>query len=121
VNPPFSASPSRRLLNSRAGAQIAHQARQRIDAEVDVSPRRIDVDARDEQVDDASLLGGEQLIPERVEPFERIAYFGLSKAIYCASRGAPSLDDDLRCSQKCSKCAGRPARSRWCKSTTMKE
>ena len=33
----------------------------------------------------------------------------------------PSFSADSEVGSEDSKCAGRPARSRWCKSTTMKE
>jgi hypothetical protein len=93
VSLPSSAPPSRRLLNTRTGEQIAHQACQPVNAEVDVCPCRIDVDARHEQLNDASLLGWEKLIPQWVEAFERVAYIGLGKVVYRAPRSAPGLDE----------------------------
>ncbi|NGO54092.1 hypothetical protein G6N73_23595 [Mesorhizobium camelthorni] len=47
------------------------------------------------ELDNAGLLGREQLVPEQVEIDERVAYLGFGdSAVLCARRG-PSLHDDL--------------------------
>ena len=68
IRPP-SARPCRRA-DRRPGSQS-------IDAQPQVSAVRADVDALDEQLDDARLLGGEQLVPQRIEPLQRLAHLGL--------------------------------------------
>src|SRR3954471_1624347 len=88
-------------LNARTGVQIARQACQSIDAKMDVSSGRTDIDPSDEQANDAGLFRRKQLIPERLEPVESLADVGLDKPFDCASGGSPGLDDDFRCAQEC--------------------
>ena len=64
--------------------------------EVDVEPVGADVDPLDQQLDDARLLGGEQLVPERIEPLQRLADVVFGQAFDLRPSGPPRGDDDLR-------------------------
>jgi hypothetical protein len=50
------------------GAQIGNQIRQPLCPQPNVSAVRADIHPLHEQLHDARLLGGEQLIPHRIEP-----------------------------------------------------
>ena len=52
---------------SCAAREIPRQVREPIDPQAQVDALRADVDAFDQQLDDARLLGREQLVPEWVE------------------------------------------------------
>ena len=54
-----------------------------------------EVDARDQQLDDARLLGREQLVPDRIQRIERLADVSLGQAVDLGSCCAPRGDDDL--------------------------
>ncbi len=66
---------------------------QPIDPEPDIDPVRADIDPLDEQLDDACLFGGEVLVPQRIEGFERLADVCLGQAIDVGPRGEGSLAD----------------------------
>ena len=61
---------------------FAREAAEAIDAQPDVQPIRADVHPLDQQLHDARLLGGEQLVPERIEPLQRLAHLGLGDVVH---------------------------------------
>ena len=62
---------------------------QAIDAQLQVQPVRVNLDALDEKLENARLLGGEQLVPHRIEAQQRLAHLGLgsSRTIRACSAG----------------------------------
>src|SRR5690606_5782150 len=69
---------------------------QPIDAESNIHIVASDLDALDQKLNDARLLGREQLVPKRVEPFESLPDLGLGQSIDLRSRRPPGADDHLR-------------------------
>ena len=61
------------------GAEIGDQLGQPLGPQPDVGAVRADIDPLDQQLDDPRLLGREQLVPERVEPLQRLAHLGLGE------------------------------------------
>ena len=49
----------------------------------------------DQQLDDANLLSGEKLLPERVEPLKSLTDDGLREFSTRGRHGAPCGNDDL--------------------------
>ena len=75
--------------------EIFHQTGEAIDAEPNLDPILLDVDAFDQQLDNAILFGWEELVPDRVELFERVAHLGFGDVVDFAARRAPCADHDF--------------------------
>ena len=60
--------------------QLSGQVGQSFGPQPDVDAVRADIDALDQQLDDARLLGREQFVPERIEPLQRLADLGFGRA-----------------------------------------
>ncbi|MEG9883493.1 MAG: hypothetical protein V6Z86_02530 [Hyphomicrobiales bacterium] len=73
-----------------------NQTRQPIDAEADIDAVAPNLDALDEELDDAGLLGREQLVPQRIQPFQGFPDLSLGQTIDLGSRRPPCADDHLR-------------------------
>src|ERR1700756_2574435 len=61
----------RSLLRPTDGRQLSEGAGEAVRAEMDVEAVDADVNPRDQELDDAGLLGGEELVPHRIKAFER--------------------------------------------------
>jgi putative transposase len=49
--------------------------------QLELEPVRLEVDALDQQLDDAGLLGGEELLPERIEPLQGLPHQSFRQSI----------------------------------------
>ena len=70
------------------------------DPKPDVDPVASDINALDEQADNAGLFGGEKFVPERFKRIQCASHLGLGHAFCGFSNGAPCLDDDFRGKQQ---------------------
>jgi hypothetical protein len=75
-------------------AQARARARPALCAEADGDAARPDIDPLDQQLHDARLLGGEELIPERTELQQRFERFILGDVVLPGAGCAPRSDDD---------------------------
>ena len=64
--------------NSIGLAKILQSAREAVWSEPEGNAVGAHVDALDQQLDDARLLGREQFVPERIELDERVAHLGFA-------------------------------------------
>ena len=62
-------------------------------------PSSLTDDARDQQLQDARLLGGEELIPQRIEPMQGLDHLSLVDRLATELRRPPDSHDDLGRSQ----------------------
>jgi hypothetical protein len=60
----------------------------------------VDLDSLHEELNDACLLGGEELVPERIEPLQRLAYLGFRNVAPSLPCRPPGPHDDFGCSQQ---------------------
>ena len=82
------------------GTQIGDQIRQPLGPQPDVGAVGAHVDALHEQLHNAGLLGREQLVPQQIEPGQRLAHLGFVDALHRLTCCAPSADDDFRGTQQ---------------------
>ena len=78
-----------------AAAKLGDDAGDALGAEADGDAVDIDVDALDQQLDDARLLGREEFVPESIELDERVAHLGLADVAVVFARCRPGLHDHL--------------------------
>ncbi|MFO1158501.1 MAG: hypothetical protein U1E60_06655 [Reyranellaceae bacterium] len=76
-------------------AKLVDHSPEALRAEVQLETVDPDIDAGHEQLHDPRLLCPEQLLPEGIEPLQRLADRCLGKALDFRPSGAPSRDDDL--------------------------
>src|SRR3712207_4709216 len=62
----------------RDGGEVADKAGEPRNSEPDLGPGRTDLDPLHQSAHDARLLRREQLVPQRVQPMQRLARLGLS-------------------------------------------
>jgi hypothetical protein len=88
----MSRAPADSRCSPRIDAELAHQPGEPVGAQPDVEPVLGDLDPLDQQLDDARLLGREDLVPERVELKERVLDLRLGDGVVLAARGPPGAD-----------------------------
>lgn len=64
-------------------------------AKADGDAAYIDVDALDQQLDDACLLGGKEFLPKSIELNQSVAHLGLADLVAVLARGRPGLHNHL--------------------------
>ena len=78
-----------------SGCDFCGQAAEAVDPDVDVQAVGGDVDPVDQQRDDARLLGGEELVPERIERLESVTDIGLDDVAVVRARRLPGAGHDF--------------------------
>ncbi len=84
-----------RNFSDSTGQHLAGQTAQPIDAQPDVQPVCADLHAFDQQRNDARLLGGEELVPQRVELLQGGAGIGFGDVVGMGARRLPRPRHDL--------------------------
>ena len=87
--------PKPRILEHRSAATRSVLQRRRTFIEFGA-----DIDTLDKKLDDAGLLSGEKLTPQRIEPFQRLAHLSFRNLLTRLPRRAPSAHDNLGRSQQ---------------------
>jgi hypothetical protein len=81
--------------------QLADQAGEALGSDPHFESIRLDIDPLDKELDDPSLLGGEQLVPDRGEVGEQARHLALGDVVVAlALRRGPGSGDQLRRGQQ---------------------
>jgi len=76
-------------------AQITHQASQALHPQPEVGAGGADLDPLDQHPHDPRLLGREQLVPQRVQPLQRLSRLCLGQVLRLGPRRPPGADHDF--------------------------